>query len=107
MCKYTETLLTGVASNLVLRDDDLAGEGVFRVWNRMAENADAPYYLSSFVHFVCKVARIPNDTVSASNLALMYNYVTSSGNSSLKLFYCVLGLYCKWTFLLFAEVKWG
>ena len=92
---------------MVLRDDDLAGEGVFRVWNRMAENADAPYYLSGFVHPVCKVARIPNDTVSVSNLALMYNYVTSSGNSALELFYCVLGLYCKWTFLLFAEVKWG
>lgn len=66
--KSNDAQLTRAASNLVLWDNNLAGECILGVWNWVLENADAANHLAHLFHLISEVARVTNYTVGAGNL---------------------------------------
>lgn len=60
--------LTGVAVDLILRDDDLAGVGVVGVFDGMAEDADDSDHLARLAHAVGDVAGVADQLLAASHL---------------------------------------
>lgn len=61
-------VLTGVAVNLILRDDDLAGVGVIGVFDGVAEDADHTDHLTRLPHAVRDVAGVADELLTTSHL---------------------------------------
>lgn len=78
--------LTRATSNLVLWDDDLAGQCIFGVGNRMVENADATNHLAHLLHLIREITGVSNHRVCSGNLtgASTYTYMYKDGLDELK-----------------------
>ena len=61
--------ITVFASDLLLRNDDLTGEGILRVGNGVVEQADAAHHLSHFADAVRCVRRVAVDLLAPGGLA--------------------------------------
>ncbi len=61
-------ILTWVAVNLILRNDDLAGVGVIGVFDGVAEDADHTDHLTSLADAVRDVAGVADELLATSHL---------------------------------------
>lgn len=61
-------MLTRVAINLILRNDDLTGVGIISVFDGMAEDADHTDHLTRFTDTVWDVTRVANELLTTSHL---------------------------------------
>lgn len=61
-------MLTWVAVNLILRNDDLAGIGIISVFDGVAEDADHTDHLTCLTDAVWDVAGVTDELLTASHL---------------------------------------